>query len=434
MRQIHVQVRRDKAETVLGLANRHEAFSPVAVEARTEGGEPWSLLLLNLPNDRVGSFLWEVREEVEDAYITLFPSGTLPVQTPFSKVRERVRSVAHRSTLELVLASLQSVGSWQGMLLYAFFSGVVAAYGVIFSVSWLLVAAMLIAPMGAPAMVSVVGTAIGDWRMLGRGALRFTAAILVLVASALALGLVYGLSSSTSVMEQVTALSHWGVAVALVAGAAGAQAQVESSRASLVSGTATGFLIAAALSPTSAVLGLSVVLQRWDYTGLMAFQLLLQYAAIVTGGWLSLRLYGVVPSDASVERGSARRRTALVSVLAAATLALVGWQVTQGVRFRKADASVEVIQLARTAVERVPAARLVEADAHFTRPDQAFSEEAVLIEMVVGNRGEEVDAQTVERQVREAMVRLVRARLPGVVPYVAVTVIPEIQGTEGSGR
>jgi uncharacterized membrane protein len=434
MRQIHVQVRRDRSGSILELANRHQAFSPVAVEARTVDGEDWSLLLLNLPNDRVGSFLWEVREEVEDAYVTLFPTGALPVQTPFSAVHERVRNVAHRSTLELVLDSLQSVGSWRGMLLYAFFSGVVAAYGVIFSISWLLVAAMLIAPMGAPAMVSVIGTAIGDWRMVGRGALRFGVAILVLIASAVALGFVDGLRVSTAVMEEVTALSGWTFLVALVAGAAGAQSQVESSRASLVTGTATGFLIAAALSPTSAVLGLAVVLRRWDYVSLMAFQLVLQYAAIVTGGWMALRLYGIRPSDPSLERGSPRWRAAIAGALAAAVVGLVAWQVSREVRFRKADASVEVIELARDALDEVPTARLVEASAHFTRPDLDFPDQAVLIQVVVGKRIEQVDAHTVETRVREAVVRRVRSQLPGVVPYVDVTVIPELQAAAGGGR
>ncbi len=425
MRQIHVQVQREKVESVLALARRHQAFSPVAVDARAEGGETWALLLLNLPNDRVGGFLWEVREEVRDVYITLFPEGVLPVQTPFSEVPARVRNVAHRSTLELVLSSLQSIGSWRGMLLYACFSGVVAAYGVIFSTSYLLVAAMLIAPMGAPTMVSVVGAAIGDWRMLGRGALRFTASIAVLVMSAVALGFAFGFSHSTAVMEQVTALSRWGVAVALAAGAAGAQSQVESSRTSLVTGTATGFLIAAALSPTSAVLGLSLVLRRWDYTQLMVFQLALQYAAIVTGGWLALRYYGVRPADPSVERGSPRWRTAAGTGLVAAVVALGVWQARQGVLYRKADSSVEAVELAREALRSLPSARLLEAEARFTRLDPGNgSREVLLVDLVVENRSAAASSEGVEAAVRNAASGRIRAGMPGVIPFVAVTVVP----------
>ena len=215
MRQLHVQVRPDRAERVLQLGKEHDAFSPAAVQVQRENGETWSMVFLNLPNDRVGDFVEAVTGEVEDAQFVVFPYGALPVQTPISEMHPRVRTVAPRSTLELVLSSLQSLGSWKGMLLYSLYSGVVAAYGVIFNSSFLLVAAMLIAPMGAPGMVSVVGAAVGDWRMFGQGMLRFFAAVAVLVASAVALGLAYRLDYSTAVMEQITSLSTWGVAVAV---------------------------------------------------------------------------------------------------------------------------------------------------------------------------------------------------------------------------
>ena len=412
------------AQRVLEVAGEHKAFSPTAVRAEREDGQEWSMIFLNLPNDRVGSFVWAIRDEVEDAQFVIIPRGSLPIQPPFDQVHQRLRDVSHRSTLELVLDSLQSIGSWKGMLLYAAFSGVVAAYGVIFNTSYLLVAAMLIAPMGAPTMVSVVGVAIGDWRMFGRGALRFLAAIAVLVASAVALGFAYGLSFSTSIMEQITSLSAWGVAVALVAGAAGAQSQVQSERSSLVTGTATGFLIAAALSPASAVLGLAATIGRWDYVALMAFQLSLQFVAIALGGWLALLIYGVHPGDPSTGRGSSRWRSALVGGVALAVAALVAWQTQRAPRFLKADLSRQAVALARRAAEAVPGVRLIGADAGFTRPDlQPDSTEAILVEMTVENTGG-APTEAVESAVREAMKRRIRTEMPQVVPFVSVTVVP----------
>lgn len=382
------------------------------------------MIFLNLPNDRVGSFIWAVRDAVADAQFVIIPRGSLPLQPPFDTIHHRLRDVSHRSTLELVIDSLQSIGSWQGMLLYAAFSGVIAAYGILFNTSYLLVAAMLIAPMGAPAMVSVVGAAIGDWRMFGRGAIRFFSAIAVLVVTAAALGYAYGLSFSTAIMEEITALSTWGVAVALFAGAAGAQSQVQSDRSSLVTGTATGFLIAAALSPTSAVLGLALVLRRWDYTALMSFQLALQFVAISLGGWLALLLYGVRPGDPTTGRGSQTWRAVLAGAVAAGVVALVWWQTQQGPRFLKADLSREAVALARAATEAVPGTRLLEADAHFTRPDlKPDSTEALLISLTVENTGAAADDQ-VKSVIRDAMERRIRAEMPRVVPFINVTILP----------
>jgi uncharacterized membrane protein len=425
MRQMHVQVRPDRAERVLQLGKEHEAFSPAAVQALRENGETWSTVFLNLPNDRVGAFVEAVSDEVEDAQFVVFPYGALPVQTPLSQVHARVRAVAPRSTLELVLSSLQSVGSWKGMLRYALYSGVVAAYGVIFNSSFLLVAAMLIAPMGAPGMVSVVGAAVGDWRMFGRGMLRFFAAIAVLVASAVALGYAYRLDYSTAIMEQITSLSMWGVAVALVAGAAGAQSQVQSERASLVTGTATGFLIAAALSPTSAVLGLALVLRRWDYAGLMAFQLVLQFAAIATGGWLSLVLYGVSYADSSVGRGSRKWRVLLASAMALTSAGLVWWQARHPPRFVKADLASDAISHVQKVVASVPGARLLDTRAHFTRPDlEGISGEGLLVSVTVEQTAPAAGKEAVESAVRSAVEEIIRARMQGVVPFVDVTVLP----------
>jgi uncharacterized hydrophobic protein (TIGR00271 family) len=429
VRQLHVLVRADQARRVIALGAEHDAFSPVSMRAEREEEGDWRMILLNLPNDRVGEFVAAVAEAADDAQIVLFPGGSIPVQLPLDEVHPRVRSVAHKSTLELVLASLQSVGSWKGLLMYALFSGIVAAYGLIANASYMLVAAMLIAPMGAPLMVTTIGTAIGDPHMARRGALRFLAAIAVLVGSAVVLGYAYRLQSSTALMEQVTSLSAWTVLVALTAGAAGAQSQMQSERSSLVTATATGFLIAAALSPTSAVLGLSIPLRRWDYAGLMVFQLGLQFAALVVGGWLALLLYDVRPGDTSAGRGSRAVHAALAAALVVATVALTFWQVEHAPRFVKADASRDAGRLAQRAIRSVPGARLVQVRTEFTRADlDRAPGEALLVSVVVEQSSPGAERSAVESAVREAVRAAVAGELPGVTPFVDVTVLPASGG------
>lgn len=58
MRQLQVQIRRDKAGRVLALAREHESLSPNAV--RADGAE-FTLVFLNLPNRNVGRFVEAVR-------------------------------------------------------------------------------------------------------------------------------------------------------------------------------------------------------------------------------------------------------------------------------------------------------------------------------------------------------------------------------------
>jgi uncharacterized hydrophobic protein (TIGR00271 family) len=430
VRSIQVQLRSDRLGRLFSIATSHGARAPVAVQAERAhcDGEPraaaWSLVVLDLPNDRVGAFVAEVSQVAEEAEFVLLPVGALTLRAPFDSVDERVQDISRLSTAELVLASLQSVGAWRGMLLFSVLAGVVGGYGLIFDVSYLLVAAMLINPMGAPALVSVVGVAVGDARMFARGGVRFLVSLLVQAGAAMALGFSYSLTVSTAMMEQVTALSNWAVVVALAAGAAGAQTQVKSERDSLVSGTAAGFMVAAALAPPAAVLGLSVALGRWDYFQLMAFLLALQFVAIAAGGWLVLHAFGVRPADPSVGRGTRRWRTALAAMVVVAAAALVAWQAQQP-RFLKADLSRAALEIARDAVDLVPGAFLIESAARFTRPDLEHRDrEGLIVEIIVERSHDAPPDDDIASDIRAHVRRLVGERMTGVVPLVDVTVLP----------
>jgi uncharacterized hydrophobic protein (TIGR00271 family) len=430
VRALQVQVRTGELERVLAAARDHGAHRPLAVRAERTGAgdadDERSLVFLQLPNERVGEFVDAARRAVEDDIaVVLLPIGALPLETPLTELDSRVREVSRLSTLELVIASLQSVGAWRGMLMFSALAGVIAAYGLIFDVSYVLVAAMLVNPMGAPALVSVVGTAIGDARMFGRGALRFVVSLLIQATAALCLGYAYDLSISTPMMEQVTALSKWAVVIAFAAGAAGAQALVKSERDSLVSGTAAGFMVAAALAPPAAVLGLAIPLGRWDYFALMAFLLALQYVAIVVGGWTGLAVSGVRPGEPSIGRGRAGTRSVLLAGVAVLSIGLVAWQTRLEPRFMKADLSRVALEIARDATDERADALLVNSTAAFTRRDiRAYAGDALLIEVVVESRAPGVNEDSIAAGLRRRIRALVHERMDGVIPFIAVTVLP----------
>jgi uncharacterized membrane protein len=438
MRALQVQVPTADVEHVLDCARAHGAHRPLAIRAdrvRLEDGEPdgaWSLAFLYLSNENVGAFVDDVRRGVADAQFILLPVGALPFETPLTQLDSRVRDVSRLSTLELVLASLQSIGSWRGIVIFSALAGVIGGYGLIFDVGYILVAAMLVNPMGAPALVSVIGLAIGDGRMFARGALRFGVSLLVQAAAALALGIAFGLTLSTPMMEQVTSLSAWAVLIAFVAGIAGAQAQAKSERDSLISGTAAGFMVAAALAPPAAVLGLSLSLSRWDYLGLMAFLLALQYHAIVAGGWLGLKIFGVAPADPSIGRGSARTRSLLLAAVVVVTAGLVLWQTTLAPRFVKSDLTRTALEIARDAT--TGDVLLISSGADFTRrqmPD--YDGETLLMRVIVEKRSVLSD-DSVAAALRSRIEDLVAERMNGVVPFVDVTVLPASRRDPTGGR
>lgn len=426
MRKVEVQIPTAAAAHVVRLAEEREGLQSAVLRMEQDGER---LVIVHLPNDAVGSFVEAVAESVDEASFSFAPASVLPIRTPLSDVDRQVHHVDARSTLELVLGALQSLGTWKGMLFYAAFSGLVAAYGVTLNASYLLTAAMLIAPMGAPAMVCVVAASIGDARMFGRGALRFVVALAVLVTSAVVFGLVYGLHVSTPMMESVTSISQWTVLLALVGGAAGAQSQVQSERDSLVTGTATGFLIAVSLSPASAVLGLGAVLGRWDYVGTMAFVLTLTFFGIVVGGWLALRVYHVHPGQTTLSHASSRARWVLAGAALAVLVAAVAWQSGRSPGLQKADRAHDAIVITREAVRATPAAHFVSVTTVFTRPDlDRFENETLFLDVVVERASASLDADAVETAVRDIVAARVVERIPNVTPLVAVTVLPARAG------
>jgi|GEM_PF-309057 len=431
MRSVQVQVRTSLVDRVLDLASEHQAFASLAVRAehvRWSGQDDldgeWSVIVVNLPNHRVGTFVERVSDAMDDAQFILAPVGMLPLRTPSEDIAPEVLDVSRISTVELVLASLQSIGAWKGLVVYSVLAGVVGAYGLIFDVVYLLVAAMLINPMGAPLVVSVIGVAIGDARLFGRGGLRFAASLAVQALTALGLGFAYGLEVSTAMMEQVTSLSDWAVIIALASGAAGALTQIKSDRDSLISGSAAGFMVAAALAPPAAVLGLSVPLGRWDYSAQMAFLLALQFFAVTAGGWLVLAASGVRPSDSSAGRGSARHRGLLLGLVVAFLTALVAWQLAQDAAFRTADLSRDALEIARDAVAAVPGAEHVESSARFTRPDLERHPGETLLFTIVAEVDQPSRNEEIVSAIRLEVEQRVRRRMDGVVPLVDVTLVP----------
>ncbi|CAN5738634.1 hypothetical protein BH23GEM6_BH23GEM6_07130 [soil metagenome] len=427
MRSITIQLPRGGEQDVFRLAREHEASGERVSHASGADGTALALIVVQITNSRVGRFVEDVAERHPDALFSFQPSGVVTVQAPLDEVRQRVREVSNRSALELVVGALQSIGSWKGLLLYAIFSGVVAAYAVIFNIPYLLTAAMLISPMGGPAMVAAVAMSVGDVAMLGRGFIRFWVSIGVLACAAAATGAAYGLDFSTEVMELISSLSNWAILIALTGGAAGALAQIQSERDSLVTATATGFLVAVSLSPPAAVLGLGVVIGRWDYVTQMAVLLVLTFLGIIFGGALTMLAYGVGPGSPAGSRGSNRARALLGAVTLLSIAGIVLWQSGQAPEFRKADYSRAAVQLTRDAVRESSKARLLQSTAAFTRPEVAGLEgEALLIQVWVAPYPEQApDHDLMEAELVASIADLVRRKLPGVVPFVEVTTMTQ---------
>ncbi len=302
MRQIVVQVPRGDGEQVLRSAESFRGTNLSMIQAHGSGGVLLDLVAVYVPNENVGPFLSSI-ESVDDMHASILPSGVLTLKPPASQVARQVIDVTARSPMEILIAGLQSIGSWQGFIGYATAAGVVVWLGLLLDSSFLLVASMLIAPFAGPAMNTAIATARGDLSLLWHTILRYITALSVTIVTAGLLSIIFGQSAVTQSMASTANISATSVLLPLAAGAAGALSLSQSQRSSLVSGAAIGILVAAALAPPAALIGMATVMGRWELALSGGFLLGLQLVGINLSGAVVFRLFGLSPSGPRYSRG-----------------------------------------------------------------------------------------------------------------------------------
>jgi uncharacterized hydrophobic protein (TIGR00271 family) len=330
--------------------------------------QPLDLVFIHVSNGKVEGLLGEL-EGLPNLHITLIPRGVIALQPPSDEAPQQVTNVEERSPVEVFLSGLQSVGSWRGFLGYAAVAGFVVWIGLYTNTVYLLTAAMLIAPFAGPAMNAAIATARGDVKLLQRSLLRYFAALSVTIAIAGILSLILRQETVTAQMAATSTVSSVAVLLPLLAGAAGALNLVQSERSSLVSGAATGMLVAASLAPPAGLIGMVIAMGRWDMVINGVFVLLLQLIGINLSGALVFRFFGLSARGARYERG---KKWAFPTVLAVTVMALIGfltWQFSSLPDLQRSSLAQRANSQIQKVVNSSGLANVVEANVRFTRPD-----------------------------------------------------------------
>lgn len=430
MRQLRLTVRTAHLPQLRELIEQHDGRAvrvwPATGEDRGDGeelgdgGEGEVYAELNLTNGRVGDFLLEL-EELDVATVTMAPQSVLALAPGRDQAPDDLVDVEALSPQEVYLAGLQSVGSWTGFLGYAAVGAVIAWIGLLVDSMFLLVASMLIAPFAGPAMNAALATATGDLGLFRRTVGRYAAAIGVFVSVAAAFHAVLGTENATNAMTETANLSAVAVLLPLTAGAAGALNLMQAESSSLVSGAATGVLVAAALAPPAGLVGMAAVIGEWSMVGSGVFLLALQLAGLNLAGAVVFRLYGQRPGRARYGRGARWVSWAAGAASLAVVVALVAVQLDRSPSLQRSSVQQEISAELSTIVDDDPEAGLVEVNARFTRPEIAGQDTllAVIYVQPVGG----TDPDELEARLEEELATTISDRY-GVVALVTVTAIP----------
>lgn len=374
MRQLLIQVPSGKGKSVLATAKKHGGVNLLLFEAtsdyapRTSEGDRGRVdaVTVHLDNAKVENFLSEL-EEISDLHINLIPRGVMALEPPPEEAPQQLTDVTVRSPLEIFLAGLQSIGSWQGFIGFAVAGSIVVWTGLFTNSAFLLVAAMLIAPFAGPAMNVAIATARGDITLLWRSLLRYFAALGVTISVTLLLSLIFQQQVATSAMVSNSQISSVAVLLPLAAGAAGALQLVQSERSSLVSGAAVGILVAASLAPPAGIVGMAIALGRWEMVIGGVFLLLLQLVGINLSAAIVFRYFGLTAKGARYSRGKKWVFPVTLGITVLLLTGLLSWQFSNSPNFQRSSRAQRAVATIQKTVNESNVAQLVEANVRFTR-------------------------------------------------------------------
>lgn len=423
MRLIILQVPCGEGDSVLKAAANHSGVNSASFQSMDIDGNPIDQVVVHLPNDEVGPFLDDV-EPVPDLRASLLPSGVVTFRPPSSEIADQAVDVTPRSAFEVFVSGLQSIGSWKGFLSYAGIAGVVVWLGLFTNTSYLLIAAMLIAPFAGPAMNAALASARGDLSLLWHSILRYFAALGVTIATAAGLSFIFRQDVATQMMGDIANISTTAILLPLAAGAAGALNLSQSERSSLVPGAAAGMLVAASLAPPAGITGMGAVIGEWDMVINGLFLLGLQLVGINLAGAAVFRFFGLRAEGPRLERG----RSGVA--WAAFTLAAAGLALFMLAQFGSGSPDLQrstLEQRARSsvlsAVNANPHIEPVDLDVRFTRADIP-GQNTLLVELYIqpsGNGG--VSDEELRQEATTLAQQSILEQDFNVTPLVAVTVV-----------
>lgn len=367
MRPLFIQVPRGKGKEIVKKAKMFNGKNISMMEG-TDDEKEIDVIMAYISNREVEGFISEANE-IPELKITLFPQGVMALFPPVDQAPEQVTEIEMRSPIEIFLSGLQSKGSWKGFIGYAIIASIVVWIGLFTNTSYLLVAAMLIAPYAGPAMNTAIATARGDWILLRQGMLRYFIALFITIIGTFLLSLLMQQEIATTLMVDRSQISSVALLLALSAGAAGAFNLIQSERDSLVSGAATGMLVAASLAPPAGIIGMAMAIGKWEMVTSGVFLLILQLIGINLTGSIVFRIFGLTSEGPRYNRG---KKKIFKTSIAITILALAGsmyWQFYSNPEMQRSSRSQRANAEIQQIVEKNENVNLVESNVRFTRAD-----------------------------------------------------------------
>jgi len=323
VRLVQVTIPVGKLESVRRALDDEEVDFVLADE--TSGREYAAIAYVPLPTNAVEPVLETLREAgIDESTYTVVLDARTVVSRDFEALEERYAEEEDSDRIareELVAAAQDLVPSMQNYVVLTVVSAVIATAGLLLDSPAVVVGSMVIAPLIGPAMATSVGTVVVDDEMFARGVKLQVLGVLLSIASAAVFAwlgrtvhLVPPFTDVTAIPEVQERLSpdFLSLAVAIGAGVAGSLSLTAGVSSALV-----GVMIAVALIPPAATVGIGIAWGRPMVSVGSSVLVLVNLLSINLAALVVLRYSGYRPNrwfQLDEARGATIRRVGVLAV------------------------------------------------------------------------------------------------------------------------
>ena len=361
MRQLIIKIPKGKKDKILSTVEDFEGKNTIYLP-----NDGYDVYFVYLPNEKVNNFLERI-DEFEEPEINLIPRGVISMYPPAEDAPDQVADVQPKSALEIYLGGIQSVGSMFGLIGYSLIAGIIVWIGLFTTTSYLLVAAMLVAPFAGPAMNAALATAAGKKKLLKSSLSRYGIAIGTGVLASFLMTVFFPLKILTPLMAEISQVSKFALFLPIVSGFAGAINICQSERDSLVSGAAVGILVAASLAPPVGLIGAGLYMADWPVVFSSLFRILLQLLGIHLSATLVFYFYGkVTPNGVRFLKGKKITGFITTAIVILGIGAMMFWQFSNPPFLRKASMNTELAEVLNKNLAELNYIKVLNKDVTFT--------------------------------------------------------------------
>jgi uncharacterized hydrophobic protein (TIGR00341 family) len=319
MRLVEVVAPIKHADTVLAMGKFYGALDAWAGQPDGSGRVSVRMLVPDEARQALTDSLQNLFEGEDSARIVISPiDAVLPRPAPKPDEEDKRRSKRVAATREELYEEIVKGAELDSnFLLLVVLSTVVAAIGLAENSVAVVVGAMVIAPLLGPNIAFAFATSLGDKTLLWSALRTNLAGLGLALALSIAIGLIWPVNLDSGEIASRTTVGLDGVALALASGAAAVLSLTTG-----LSSTLVGVMVAVALLPPTAVLGMTIGAGRLDLATGAALLLAVNLVCVALSAKIVFWVKGVKPSS-WIERNRARQSMATYISLWAVLLSIL---------------------------------------------------------------------------------------------------------------